>query len=684
MTVSRRMNWKGVLGYVILVLITFFVYQEVFMSSTVLTKSDSPVHFLEASFIYHEILPKQKWFAGWFPYEYAGLPIGLYFYDGWIYLFILLKFLIGKSDLFIFNLTFFLTVLSAPVALYYVLKKRFGVLVGLSCAIFLLLQRDFMKLHLAGMFGQNLALAFLILAIDRLEPFLEGKMSKRDFGVVAALFALTIVSHQFVTIAFSYFLVSCLIVNWYYEKKFAPLPIILLFVLALALSWFYVYPFIQTQSWLAQNLGWGLNVDGGNIITVMYKLVGIFFSLKPNTSFFPLVASGSYKLAIIEFLKSLFVNFPALIADVLGVIGIYFYIKEHKKKERRFLDAIMMFLLISLILGSGFWFLFSFGKKIPILQGLIAYRFIYYARGIALLAFAGFALSKLKNVKYKQILGYSALGIISLGLITSSYVAPSSYAQTFEEAPIGIELNSMWDFIDKNIQKDQARILNQNFFDNVKEPLITSDSSIPALAPRYTHYHHFIGSWYTTVSPLDAKVSTDGGMIFGKKIKDISEQELAENFKRFNIKYILAVEPSLQEKLTSLNYPVLKQTKHLKLFEVTGYDPSWFFFEGTAKLVSFESQKVKFSTESGKESQLIFKMAYHPYWKAYVDGKEKSVASEEGLISLNIPKGIHQVELSFEPKKNAQILMSIIAWIFVIIFIVYSYKKDIKKHLFID
>ena len=212
------MRLKNIVACLIIILVALFVYQDIFVSS-VLVKSDSPIHFLEASFIYNEMIPQQHWFSGWFPYEYAGIPVGMYFYNGWIFLFLIVKFLFHTSDLFTFNLVFLLTIISAPLALFYVLKKRFGYIPAISAALFLILQRDFVKLHLAGMFGQNLAFAFLILAADRLDVFLKDKISKKIIAVVSILLALSIISHHYVTVAFAYFVVLAFLLKWYFERK---------------------------------------------------------------------------------------------------------------------------------------------------------------------------------------------------------------------------------------------------------------------------------------------------------------------------------------------------------------------------------------------------------------------------------------------------------------------------------
>ena len=292
--------------------------------------------------------------------------------------------------------------------------------------------------------------------------------------------------------------------------------------------------------------------------------------------------------------------------------------------------------------------------------------------GIVIICGSAFAIFKLKNLvpnnllkkffsKFKVYLFSVFFIVLILGFVFGAYVAPSSYTQTLDDAPLMKEMFSVWDYIKVNIPKEEARIFNQNLFDNVKEPLITSDSIASGLAPLYTNFHHFFGSWYTTLNKLEPVVHSDGGFIFGKKIGDISQEELMQNFKKFNIKYVIAVEPILQNKLNNSNYKILKQTEHLKLFEINNYNASWFIFQGKVDIIYFGSQEVRFSTSSVASSELIFKMAYHPYWKAYVDNKEVKVFSDEDLIALDVPAGNHVIVLHFEPKNWLHISISFIA-----------------------
>ncbi|MFA4887570.1 MAG: hypothetical protein WC595_05120, partial [Candidatus Nanoarchaeia archaeon] len=397
-------------------------------------------------------------------------------------------------------------------------------------------------------------------------------------------------------------------------------------------------------------------------------------------SFFPLMGEGLYLEAFVEFLKSIVLNLPALIGDLFGAIGIYLYFKKENRKNM-FLSLTFWFMIVSLIVGSGFWFLWDWGYKIPFLNGFLAYRFVYYARAVSLIIFAAFAISKLKNLKIpkeavlKKIMISSTLSLLLIGFLLGVYVAPASYTQKLEEAPLGNELKEVWEYIRATIPKDEARIFNQNFFDNVKEPLVTSDSIAPVLGPYYTDYHHFFGSWYTSLNKLDEVIKTEGQFMFGKKIEEISQEEISENFKKFNIKYVLAVEPNLQKKMVDAGYEVIFRTEHLQLFEVNNYTPSWFMFKGEANLISFESQNVFFSTSSMNENQLVFKMAFHPYWKAYVDGNEVSVKESEGLIALYVPSGEHTVLLSFEPKKWGHILVSVLAAVIALVILVKVYLK---------
>ncbi len=82
-----------------------------------------------------------------------------------------------------------------------------------------------------------------------------------------------------------------------------------------------------------------------------------------------------------------------------------------------------------------------------------------------------------------------------------------------------------------------------------------------------------------------------------------------------------------------------------------------------------KSTKYKFNTSSDVNFPLILNTAYFPGWVAKIDGKRVNTsANKKGLITFNVPKGNHKVEVFFSdtPIRTLSLAISLIAFVLVI------------------
>ena len=399
---------------------------------------------------------------------------------------------------------------------------------------------------------------------------------------------------------------------------------------------------------------------------------------------------GETVLFIKEGIKSIIQNVPMLLIDIFAVIGVIFYRKEIKFKK--ILKFTLYYTLISLIIGTGFWFLFDFGNTIPFLNGILAYRFVYYAR-LGLFIFAAYALYKIfdENIKQKwlQLMKIkkkyvitAILLILVIGFSLGTYFPPKSYTQTFPQAPIYKETQEVWNWLSENIQPNEVRILNQNFFDNIGEPSVTGDSIASALASKETGLF-FFGSWYTTVYPIEKKAKTENKYLFGEKINTISDESIKTHMEIYNLKYAIAVSKELQERLEASNlFTIEKEFETYKIYILKEYTPSWIASEQLVEVQEFTlaEQTMDFTVDNPVNQQVIVKFAYHPYWKAFMDGVEIPLGTNEWyLMSLQLQEGIHQIHLEYAPKNTAVNIISLGAFIGVILLLLNNKRYKRKK-----
>ena len=673
---------KSSIPYVTLFAFALIILSPIF-SSGFLTKSDNPVHIAEITYLANNVLKQNHWINGWYPYEYAGFPVQMYYYQLGP-LFVASLILSGINNLLAYKIALIISLFLPSAAIFYLLKKHFNRIIAYAVALAFLFQRDVGKLVLAGMWANLIAFAIFILIFAKITEY-NFIITKKRALILGLLTALLIFAHPFFGVVILYtFLISFFISVKYIKLKRAFINYIIIALTALLISLFYIYPFVNTNDWLNPGSGWGL---GSSIKETGITLIGIFFSLKPHTQAFNYLISMNAEF-FRELAKSVWINLPMLIIDSFAVIGIIFYIKENDKKKSALFNFTILFTLVSLLIGTGFWFLFSFGKTTPFLNGILAYRFVYYAR-LGLFIFAAYALCNLTKHKENRLFRFISEKnkpiaicisfIVLIGFFYGIYYPPKDYTQTFDNAQISQETSELWAWLRENPPQDNSRILNQNFFDNVDEPLVAKDSILPAMAHYYTNLT-FFGSWYTTVYPIEKKAQTENNQLFGKKISEITNQEIYENMKAYNIKYAIAISPELKSKFD--NAELLRKKKefeHYAVYELDNYAPAWIASEHPiqSQLIEFSDKKIVFKINNSYGSNEVnIKFSYHPYWHAFLNGKEVDLRTNQYyLMELEIPKGQHNITLEYNPKNPAAIIISLVSLIAAIILIRLKSRK---------
>ncbi|HLC57313.1 MAG TPA: hypothetical protein VJH95_01955 [Candidatus Nanoarchaeia archaeon] len=665
------MKIKEFLPYLVLFLIALAILHPIF-SPGFLTKSDSPVHLAEADYLANHVIKDHFWINGWYPYEYAGIPIQMYYYQIGLLLVAFLS-LTGINIILAYKIILIFSLFLPSAAIFHLIKKHFnpGIAVLISAAF--LFQKDYSKLLLAGMWANLIAFAVFILLFKKLLDY-RFIITKKRALILGLLSAVLILAHPF----FGVTLVYTILIAYFFSIKATKnigkttLDYIILSITAILVSLFYVYPFFDTSLWLNPGSGWGL---GNSLKEMLFNLVGIFLSLKPHLTSFNYLLSLN-PLFFKELIKSIIANFPMLFINILAILGLFFFKKEQNRKIKSLLTFTILFTLASLIIGSGFWFLFPFGKTIPFLNGILAYRFVYYAR-LGLFTFSAYTLYKIQENNNNNLIAWAKekkkiiLSVIILIILVGFFLGlnfpPKEYTQTFNQAEISQETTELWGWLNLNLPKDQFRILNQNFFDNIGEPLVTKDSILPAMAHYYTGLS-FFGTWYTTVYPIEQKAQTENSQLFGKKISNITGEELKENLEAYNVKYAIAISPELKSKLESSGLKKAKEFPNYTVYTFQEYQPSWVKTKEpiTSKLTEFTDQKMVFELENPSQQKAILKFAYHPYWKASISGKEIPLTMNNyKLMEAELPKGKYSLTLEYQPKKYPTIIISLASLIIV-------------------
>lgn len=663
-------------------IVSLFVFRDMFLNEGFLVKSDSPVHMVEAEYLADVIIPEYKWINGWYPYEFAGMPMQMYSYQFGIWVVVLIYYL-GVNIFTAYKIGLLLAALSVSLALYFILNKRFRFWPSLLVSSFFMFQRDHIKLFLGGMWSHAFGLAFLILLIYLLVKY-SNNFNVRKIAVLGLIFSLIVLSHPFVAVIAAYVVASSALLHIIKFKKnnFRNISChFLIIVFGLLLSWFYLYPYFDTLGFYQTEYGWGL---GSNVFEILYTLVGMFLSLKPHLVAISPFLAGNYLESASLLFSSIVYNLPMLAADLFFFYGLYYYFRK-KDESKSLLDLTFLFILISLFLGTGFWFLFSFGRDIPFFGAMLSYRLVYASK-VGLLIFSCYGMKKFwdnkksfLNFEYKKILLYLFIAVLSFSLVLGVYNAPKDYTSTSGTTKIFQETLDLWSWLKNNINQDNSRIFNQNTYRNIEEPLITFHSIMPSVANHYTGLH-FVGSWYTTVFPIEKKFDTENSKIFGIESGSISEEELVNNLKAYNIKHVVAVEQKLKNRLSSSkNFKVVYRSQDYIVFEFLNYSPEWLSYDKKIEydIKEFDAQNIDVKIKNNLEdNKAALKVAYHPYWKAFVDDRELVLAPNEyDLISFVLPKGDYELNFVYDSVKLPHVIVSVFALLIVILLFTFKLPK---------
>jgi len=132
-------------------------------------------------------------------------------------------------------------------------------------------------------------------------------------------------------------------------------------------------------------------------------------------------------------------------------------------------------------------------------------------------------------------------------------------------------------------------------------------------------------------------------------------KEEAALLRLLNVKYVVSAEPILSRQLA-----LVEREDNIFLYELRGYYPRFFFSSSLKdiapveprriKVITYRPQTLEVEVEAPEEGYFIFSQWHHPSWRAFVDGKEASIVTVEGVVcAVLLTKGTHTVQFSFYP-----------------------------------
>src|SRR3989344_3539809 len=679
--------------YILIVLFSVLMFYKIFRPGFMVFL-DNPSHLSMYQYYIENIILNQNFIFGFNPSDFAGFPIGsIYSQIGFILLTPMNLILKIRLEL-AYKILVFFAYLTPSLLIYFICLKHFSKIPSLTVSlIYLITWKDVVLTVFGGMWTYYIGISFLLVFLYFLLKFYE-KSSFKYVLILSLLLSLIILSHPFATFAALYLMFSFFLANLILRKscvKRTTLGLGVALLISVLITAVYTFPLVSDLSPWLRSYAWGLATNYPQ--TIYRLLLPLAFAVPQNLMVSDLVnplLGHNYSIFFKNAWQFFVASFPQLIVLIFTIIGLRSYIKTKKDSSDKmfFLTSLLIFSIISIIVSSGFWHLHEFLHNIPILSGLISHRFQIYTE-IGMLVFAAYGMTEVwkkrvftgKIFRYRNIIALVLLLFVLINF--SSYYPSEKIVRTSGSSELfSNEVMPMWEWIKSNIDGKETRVLFQSFWRNAEDGY--DSDSINAMSIHFTNVN-YIGGWTGgTPNPTEFYLtSTKGNRILGKTIETISDDEIVERLKMLNVKYIIAIEPKLKEKLeSSNNFKKEKSIRRFDIYSLEDYDPEWveFKYPTEYEITNFESQNINIEINNKGSNEVLIKVANNPYWKAYVNGNEVEI-EDNGFGLMNI--GLENAEkislkLEYNPRKPVYIAITIFG-ILLLIFISLYYNITRNK-----
>ena len=419
------------------------------------------------------------------------------------------------------------------------------------------------------------------------------------------------------------------------------------------ISAYYLYGFVVSREYFAD-------------IATKDLMTGITWSLK---SFFSPLEKGP------TIFTTLVINIPIFIRILFGFLGVYLFFKEKDTNIKRFLGVVLSFVIISLVLFSDVLAnLFSWWGNVPFVGDLQTNRFLIYIQ-IGMYIFAVYGISKFLAAVTRKKIEITLLSILIAVSLVGHYVYFAKYTtRTLSQSDQMQDIKEIWSWVNENVPEKTGRIVYQSTIGNTKDSILNR-SDVFALSGVFTNVAQIGVARSASPFPQERYMRNDHGRIFGKSVKKASIPYIGNMMYRFNAPYIVTVEPLLRDKL-GRSYLFLHQKKigNFDIFKVRDFTETWIGFKEKAgystKLI--DNQNLIFEiTNSANNNEAVIKFAYHPLWRAHLNGKITSITYDKyGIIVLALPEaGRYILDLKFHPVNHLWVVVSLLSFIVAIVIV---------------
>ncbi len=641
-----------------------------------ITIYDHPIHLYKCHFLVEHLIPEQKWIDGWCSWDYGGFPIFLIHPSLIYYLIAFLHYLSGIPVVICYKIVFIFLYAFTGWTVYYYFKDKISRRYAFLCSIIFMLYPRLYFLHIVATIAFVLSISLFILFFDSIEKF-HKNLNTASYIKAILLFSAMIFTHIFSISAACALLFSSVFVKFICKENWKEVlwKYVLIVLIAIMFNFYYLWNVINIQLVNKSFISMAVKTRVLNppISKFIWVVLGTEIYWNNNDGIFINIINNTPFILY-------------LLLYLLGIAGIILYMLNLKRKKegqdlfQLVLISFSLLILLFYILGylpENYQILFF--KHVYLLDRYMVF-FLF-----VIICFFTYLLSNMKNnIPWRRFFYVTFIILAFLELFRSVYFVKDNLAM-FDISQDSKAIEEVWHWVNKNVNKDEGRVVYQETYYcfPIDHPL--NKSHVMTLSAMKTGVPQFINtSASEDVNFFLRYFLMLNHFIFGRPIDEISDTKLYNLMRIFNAHYIVSCEEELKSKLEGSSLFILKfSSPPFTIFEIKDKEKiSWTEFsynEIEYNILKWTDSNIVLKiNNSFTDNQMLLKVLWHPYWKAYIDGNEISIGRNQfGMIMVDLPdKKDMTFELRYSSFNPVTVTVNLLSFlVFFIYLVVLFYRK---------
>ncbi|MCL5271698.1 MAG: hypothetical protein M1457_14350 [bacterium] len=629
-----------------------------------------PSRLSEIRSLYERCFGQQHWISGWEQRFLGGYPAGTYQYQTGFWLICGLH-RIGLPLVTAYKLVFAAAMVFMAAMAARLLRPHAGEALAAAVALLFFLSPAILNQIAQAFWNHVFALGILCIFLARLGK--RETLRGSDALVLAALYAIIILTHLYAAVAAAIFLFCWLLEpvwrrNWAGAARAIAVP-----PAALLLTYAYSGPILETRHWLAPVEPMELTAR---------EFTGLLLNICGLDAINPYFGRGPAEIAV-----RLVAHWPVLAAVALA-LGLVVPWRRGRLTPRtlRFCRWMAVSFACFFVIYVKIAALLPPSRLREMMGSIATARFLQYAHlclfalaAVSLRHWLGFLSARRERAPAKTAIRAPRPVAWVIGALLILTLAKTSYTlygngrlDTESTCPAMTDLRAAWSWL-RMYDDVRHRVLYENSFGNYPAAapggVVMRNSTIPALAAFETGVPQ-VGGLLNIVLPLHAVTRSEGGWLAGFPLRNLKSSDLHAVLQSLNIGRIVSCSPEAHARLAADSR--MTERARFGAFEIWDFSgaPGNWAAVGGGEPVSFAIDPVNDARMSVRldnktpDNPLLIRVCWHPYWEASLNGRPLALRADPlGLIETRVAsQGPARIELHYRARRPGFLTVSLTAW----------------------